>query len=328
MPTTVNGAIDVRLLRTLLILLRECSVSRTAEILGQTQPTISQALKRLRELLKDPLLVRSGGKLVPTERGMELREAVPHLLEELTAYLSPATSFDPQNADRRFRIVANNCLGSVLLPRLFSEIGRRAPRARLEVVAMPSFDKMLTDLAMGSIDLVVGNWPQPPEHLRMAPLLTSDIVCLVRAQHPLAKLNQKLSMERYLAENHISPTLDQPVTLSPIDGRLAELGIERRIAASVPEYAIVPHVLAQSDLMFTTGAPFAEQIAQSMPFALLEAPSALGKMHFYLLWHDCKHHSPAHAWLRQVVKEVAAELRQILPACGESETAAVPAPAE
>ncbi|MFZ2102682.1 MAG: LysR family transcriptional regulator, partial [Oricola sp.] len=75
-----DGALDVRLMRTLYLLLTECSVSRTADILGQTQPTVSLALKRLRYILGDPILVRSGSTLVPTERGLELRESVKRLL--------------------------------------------------------------------------------------------------------------------------------------------------------------------------------------------------------------------------------------------------------
>jgi DNA-binding transcriptional LysR family regulator len=305
----VNGALDVRLLRTLLLLVNECSVSRTAEILGQTQPTVSLALKRLRELLGDPILVRSGGSLVPTERGLDLRETVKRLLAEMDSHLSPVPSFDPAKTDRRFRLVAANCLGAVFLPLIFRAIARQAPRARVDVVPMPAHADLMAHLADGNIDLVIGNWPNPPEQLRIAPLLSTAIQCVVAEGHPLADLDEPLTMRRYLEESHLSPTSDESLSMSPIDGRLLELGLRRRIAAAVPEYAIVPHVLAGSDLLFTTGAPFAEQIARGMPFRLLDAPPELGRMEFYLLWHDCKHHSAAHIWLRQLLKGIAADLK-------------------
>lgn len=268
----VNGALDVRLLRTLLLLVNECSVSRTAEILGQTQPTVSLALKRLRELLGDPILVRSGASLVPTERGLELRETVRRLLADMDAHLSPVPTFDPARSDRRFRIVAANCLGAVFLPRIFRAVARQAPNVRVDVVPMPAFDDLMARLAEGTIDLVVGNWPNPPEQLRIAPLLSTEIRCVVCEGHALADLAGPLSLDRWLAEDHLSPTSDQVTALSPIDGRLIALGRKRRIAASVPEYAIVPHVLAGSHLVFTTGAPFAEEMARGMPFRVLEAP--------------------------------------------------------
>ncbi len=277
---TVNGALDVRLMRTLLLLVTECSVSRTAEILGHTQPTVSFALKRLRELIGDPILVRSGSALVPTERGLELRETVRRLLADMDTHLAPLPNFDPARTERRFRIVAANCLGTVFLPRIFRSVMRQAPHARVDVVPMPPFDELMARLANGSFDLVVGNWPNPPDVLRIAPLLSTDIKCVVAENHPLAELGGPLTMERYLQQSHLSPTSDQLVLMSPIDGRLLSLGLRRRIVAAVPEYAIVPHVLAGSDFVFTTGAPFAEQLAVGMPFRLLDTPPELGRMEF------------------------------------------------
>lgn len=305
----VNGAFDVRLMRTLLLLVTECSVSRTAEILGQTQPTVSLALKRLRELIGDPILVRSGGALVPTERGLELRATLQQLLADIDALLAPPPSFDPEHTKRRFRIAAANCLDSAFLPRIFAQLAEEAPKASIDVATLPGHDELMAHLADGSLDLVVGNWPRPPEQLRLAPLLSTPIKCVIAADHRLAGTIGPLGMEHYLAERHLSPSADVMKQYSPIDGRLMEIGLRRQIAVSVPEYAIVPHMLAGSDLVFTTGAPFAEQMADNGPFAVIDAPIEFGRMEFYLLWHDCKHHSPAHTWFRHLVKASVAGLR-------------------
>jgi len=305
----VNGAFDVRLMRTLLLLVTECSVSRTAEILGQTQPTVSLALKRLRELIGDPILVRSGGVLVPTERGLELRATLQRLLVDIDALLAPLPSFDPARSERRFRIAAANCLDSAFLPRIFARLAEEAPKASIDVATLPGPDELMAHLADGSLDLVVGNWPRPPEQLRLAPLLSTSIKCVVAGDHRLAGTVGPLGMDQYLAERHLSPSADVMKQYSPIDGRLMELGLNRHIAASVPEYAIVPRMLAGSDLIFTTGAPFAEQMAETGNFVVIDAPVAFGCMDFYLLWHDCKHHSPAHIWFRHLVKAAVADLK-------------------
>jgi DNA-binding transcriptional LysR family regulator len=303
------GSLDVRLMRTLLLLLTECSVSRTADLLGQAQPTVSLTLKRLRDMFNDPLLVRSGSALVPTDRGLALRDALEGILTQIDSSLGERAGFDPKTADTKFRIVASNCLGTVLLPPLVGAIAEMAPQISLDLSPMPEQDDLLSGLADGTIDAVIGNWPRPPQHLRLSPILTTDIVCLVRPNHRFAGRRDRMTLSDYLEEGHLSPTSDRHCHLSPIDGRLIELGKRRRIKATVPEYAIAPYVLAQSDLVFTTGRHFAEQVAQTFPFALLEAPEELGRMHFYMLWHDWKHHSPAQIWLRSMIKMVAMRMR-------------------
>lgn len=311
MTTHPIGNLDVRLMRTLLILLTECSVSRTADILGQAQPTISLTLKRLREIFDDPLLVRSGNSLVPTERGMDLRVAMEEILGRIDAHLAPRTSFNPASSTRGFRIVTSNCLGTVFLPPLIGQIGSLAPKVSLDVSPMPEHEDMLSGLSDGTIDAVIGNWPRPPQHLRIAPILTTDIVCLVRPSHPFARRKGRIRMDEYLLEKHLSPTSRRHAHLSPIDGRLIELGLTRQISATVPEYAIAPYILAQSNLMFTTGRHFAEQVAQTFPFAVLDAPEELGQMQFYLLWHERNHHSSDQLWLRGMIKKVAGSMRSL-----------------
>jgi DNA-binding transcriptional LysR family regulator len=305
----ING-LDVRLLRTLLIILTECSVSRTAEALGQTQPTVSLALRRLRKIIGDPILVRNGSHMVPTERGEALREPVRRILDDLDRHLAPAAGFEPARSDRAFRIISKNCLAIVLIPRIVERIRARCPNATVEICHVSTSDEMVRALAGGEADLVLGDWPNPPEQLRMAPLLTTDIVCLAGMRHPQGSA-RAFTMDEYLQLDHISPSGGDSTRLSPIDGRLAELNLRRRIASVVPEYGIIPYVLAQTDLVFTTGRPFAEHLASMMPFSVIEAPPEFGQMHLYMLWHDRSHRAPAHRWLRDLIRAAADEFKAI-----------------
>jgi DNA-binding transcriptional LysR family regulator len=310
----ING-LDVRLLRTLLIILTECSVSRTAETLGQTQPTVSLALRRLRKIVGDPLLVRNGSHMVPTEHGEALREPVRRILDDLDRHLTPSTGFEPERSDRIFRIIAKNCLSIVLIPRIVERIRARCPTATVEICHVSTSEEMVRALADGETDLVLGDWPNPPEQLRMAPLLTTDIVCLVGMRHPKAAAHA-FSMDDYLQLDHISPSGGQSARLSPIDGRLQELNLQRRNVTVVPEYGIIPYVLAQTDLIFTTGRPFAEHLASMMPFSVIDAPPEFGQMHLYMLWHDRSHRAPAHRWLRDLIRGAANEFRAIETSSG------------
>ena len=298
--------LDLKLLKTLHLLLSLRSVSRTAEVLGQSQPGVSASLRRLRDIFSDPLLVRSGPHMVPTERGSELLPVLGQTLEAIEALTEPVEAFDPAASRRHLRIVAANCFSPFFLPRLSELVGERAPGITLEYCAMRSEAELTSQLEDGEIDVVIGNWPAPQETLRYAPLMTTDIVCMVRPSHPLAH-RASLDMATYLSLAHLSPSPIAHAAFSPIDGRLRELHLKRRIAVTVPEYTIAPSILSRTDLVFTTGRPFAEHLASSMNFRLIKAPEELGRMAFYILWHERSHMSACGRWLRDLVREVAGD---------------------
>jgi DNA-binding transcriptional LysR family regulator len=135
-------------------------------------------------------------------------------------------------------------------------------------------------------------------------LMKSEIACLVASDHPLSG-QKAIDLEQYLTLEHISPTTRRQFALSPIDGTLARMQLARRIAVTVPEYSLVAPMLPQSGLVFTTGRPYAEHVARSGGFHVLEAPPELGSMTFYLLWHERSQFSKYHHWLRGVVRRVA-----------------------
>lgn len=302
--------LDVRLMRILDLLLTECSVSRSAVILGQSQPAVSLALKRLRDILGDPLLVRSGSRLVPTERGLDVVARVRRVLADINGIVSPEEAFLPGEATRRVDIFAANCLGTFFLPRIAEVLRREAPNMPVDLSNVTEEREIFNRLESGDLDLVIGNWPMPRENLRFAPLLNTDMVLVMRQSHPFAE-RARLTMAEYLELEHLSPTPRTSAAISPVDGRLAQLNLARRIAMTVPEFTLVPHMLAHTDLVFTSSRPFAEQVMGLMPFAIVEAPEEFGLMKFYMLWHERSHRSPFNRWLRDVVRRVSSEVNEI-----------------
>ena len=299
--------LDIRLLRVLHVLLRVVSVSQAATLLGHSQPAVSASLKRLREIIGDPLLVRSGAHMVLTERGTALVPIVGRILEGVSALTDPLETFEPDSSSRFVRIAAATCFGPFFVPRLSELVLQAAPGMSMEFCALRSSTDMMCGLENGEIDLVIGNWPSPSETLRYAPLLTTDFACLVRNNHPLAG-RAAIDMETYLKLGHLSPTSLASAAFSPVDGRLKEMHLTRRIVASVQEYTVAPSILSRTDLCFTTGRPFAEHLAGSMPLSLLKAPAEFGPMSFYMLWHERLHASACNRWLRTLVRGVASEI--------------------
>jgi DNA-binding transcriptional LysR family regulator len=125
--------------------------------------------------------------------------------------------------------------------------------------------------------------------------------------HPLAR-KKTLTMDEYLASDHVSPTPITNALYSPIDSRLTQVGLRRRVMMSVPEYAQIPELLQETDLIFTTGAPYAQYVADTFGggnLSLLPAPSEFEAMHVHILWHERVQNGQQHRWLRDLVRDVA-----------------------
>ena len=290
-------------LQLLDLLLREGSVTRAAEQSGQTQPALSRRLQRLREVLGDPLLVRSGARLAPTERGAALREPLAEILAQL-ARLQAGAEFDPARSERSFVIASADSLAPTFLPQLIARVIAAGPRLSCHVRPVdPAFD-ISQALDTGVIDLVISNEPRPREDLRTAALYSDEVVCMMREGHPSAA-DRRLTLARYLRLRHLAPHAAGPARGGPIDGALTQAGYPRRISATLPEFNQVPLLLTRSDLVFTTARRFAEHYAATLPIVWSRAPGELPPMHFYQLWHERSHTSPGNRWLREQVGEVA-----------------------
>lgn len=301
-----TDALDIWLLRVLRTLLTERSVTQTALKLNQTQPAISTALRRLREALGDPILVRGKSGMVPTEFGASLLGPAQRVLRDVEFVATPHGRFDPEATRRTFRIAAPDYLNDFFMPTLIARFREAAPHARLEIDSLsPTLDHAAA-LEAGELDLVVGNWPKPDARFARSDLFSDTVVCLMRDDHPLA--HEPLTREAYLAAAHLAPTPYIGARRNAIEIGLAKAGATRRIVTTLPYFGLVPQVLLRSDLIFTTTRRFATHYAQMLPLAVLEAPIAFPRIKCYQLWHPDPGRPHDIAWLRALVDDVSARL--------------------
>ena len=319
-----DDPLDTYLLRVFVLLITERSVSRTALRLNQSQPAVSAALKRLREILGDPLLVREKGGMVPTERALALMSHAKGALAEIDRMTDAPESFEPHSTRHEFRVGSPDYLAPVFVASVAERFRREAPQARLSLHALgPSFD-FERSLAEGDLDVVIGNWPEPPHRMHLSMLLEDEIVCLVAASHPCAK--KGMSVEDYMRAAHVVP---MPYSISQrgvIDSVLASMRINRDERVAVQSFTAAPYLLQGTDLVFTTTRHFAQFYAQLLPLAIIPSPIAFPPMRFYQLWHERNHHSAGHRWLRRLLSDCG---RRIVPPAAEGWGAGAgkPAPA-
>ena len=296
--------IDTRQLRVLLVLLEECSVTQTARRLDQSQPHVSMILRKLRSIIGDPILVRSGSKLVATERGNAMLPLVRTVLEGIDKIVAPPEIFDPAISTKAFRIASADCMEAIFLPPLVQLLRERAPAAKVVVRGIDASFDYAEALERDELDAVICNWPGAPNHLKTARLMTEDIVCVMGPQHSLAG-QEKLTLEQYLSADHIAPVARSRADPGPIEMQLAEQGLHREIQVMVAEFNLIPHILMSSDLIFTASARFAGYFESLMPLHSVTAPPEFEKLKFYLLWHERAHSDARNIWLRGQISEVA-----------------------
>nr|WP_315595745.1 LysR family transcriptional regulator [uncultured Cupriavidus sp.] len=301
--------VDSHLIRVLHLLLTERSVSRTAQLLGQTQPSISVALRRLRALTGDPLLVRSGNRMVPTEHGLALVGAAELALTGIGRILEPATDFDPAHTTRVFRIGSPDYLDVFFVPSVIERFHAQAPHATLEIHHLMAEGGYEHGLADGHLDQVVGNWRTPPDNLHLHPLCADELVCLLREEHPIRA--GAMTAQAYGAAQHLTVATRNLPGHDTIDIELARAGLSRKVTTQIPYFCMAPYVLVRSNLVFTTTRAFASHYASLLPLRIEPLPVPTSALHYYQLWHARSHKDMGSRWLRGIV---AAAAQDIFPA--------------
>jgi DNA-binding transcriptional LysR family regulator len=300
--------IDLHLIRVLNTVLTERSVSRAAIRLGMYQPAVSAALKRLRELAGDPLLVRSGAGMVPTDAGLRMIEPSARILRAAEVLFSDARGFDPATATSTFSLAASDYMDPLFLPQLVAQIKNQAPLCQVDIHALSGESDYRTRLAQGEFDIVIGNWPAPPDDLHMARLFGDEVVCLVAKDHPATR--RGWDSASWLAAEHIAPTPTHPGAKGVIDAYLDTLQVQRNITVRCPHFGLIPAMVAGSLLVLTTGRQYCERFTDALPVKILPCPIDFPRMMYYQLWHERTHASASAKWLRERVKAVAASLRK------------------
>ncbi len=304
--------IDLHLIRVLHTVLTERSVSRAAIRLGMYQPAVSASLKKLRELAGDPLLVRSGPGMVPTDAGLRMLEPSAGILRAAESMFSDVRGFEPATARQTFRIAASDYLDPLFLPQLVAQIKRQAPLCPIEIHPLSAASDYRAALAQGELDVVIANWSTPPDDLHLGRLFGDDVVCLVSSHHPaLRRVRQGgWDVASWLVAEHVAPTPTHPGARGVIDDHLDALGLSRNITARCAHFGLIPSMVASSLLVLTTGRQYCERYVDRLPVTIVPCPVTFPRLMYYQLWHERTHASSAARWLRDRIKAVASELRK------------------
>ena len=286
---------DLNLLVTLDALLDEGSVTGAARRVNLRQSAVSAALERLRGVFDDPLLVRVGNRMQSTPFAKRLQGPVKTALASVSLALALPQRFDPAKAKLTVRLGITDYIGLTLLPALYERLAKEAPGITLEVVPRP-LDDSIARLVAGEIDIAPILNPPESRDLFHMPLVEESFVCVMRAGHPLAK--GRLTPARLVEYPHVAVTAHVGAA-GLVDRAFADLGLRRRIPASVAGFATTFALLAESDLVSIVPGRIARQQAARFGLALRPVPMPVAGFTLSLLWHQRTAHDAAHRWVRE-----------------------------
>jgi DNA-binding transcriptional LysR family regulator len=300
------AAIDLDLLPVLEALLRRRNVTHAAHEVGLSQPAVSRALSRLRDLFDDPLLIRAGGGLTLTPRAERLAPQVAEALEGLRGLFREA-GFDPAQEKRTVRLVASDVHTLLLLPALTARLAREAPGIDVQVSAYGP--ETITLMQQGRLDLAFALETTPlPVGTETLPLGYDRLALVMRRGHPLA--DRPVTPEDYERFPHAAIRIFGDGQ-SELDAALAARGLSRRIALNTPYFTAALAAISHSDLLTTVSEALAQRLAETFGLVCVPSPVAPEPMRLVLVWDRLRGRDPALIWFRECLRDVAAAVYSV-----------------
>lgn len=284
--------LDLNLLVTLDALLGELNVTRAAQRLHYSQPSVSVQLAKLRDIFKDPLLLPGPRGMRPTQRAEELRAPLREALDAIERAVAPARPFDPGQADQTWKLAATDYAESTIVLPALNGLRAAAPNTRLAVVEMVP-PRMEQQAAQSEIDLAFHTTIGAPDGMRRRTLFTERYVLIGRAGH--ARLKRRPTLAQFCKLEHVIVSPDGGGFRGVTDQALNELGLTRRVALSVPHFLFLISAVVNTDLV----AMAPSRLVHANPaLRIVEPPVDVPGYEMSMLWHERVHRDPAHQWLR------------------------------
>jgi DNA-binding transcriptional LysR family regulator len=299
--------IDLNLLVILEAIYTQGGVSRAGEKLHLTQPAISHALSRLRELFHDPLFVRDGRNLAPTPLTRRLIEPLGRSLRFLDAVLNETGRFDPLKTQTQFTLAMRDPVEVWALAPLLRRITLGAPLIDLRIVQVRR--RMIeAALSSGTIDVAIDVLLPLSENVRRHRIAADRLVVVARKGHP--RIRAGFTPATYLQQHHVMVTARRNGSALE-DLSLSERGLRRHVRLRCRNYAAALRVVSETDLVLTMAERYARVLHTGVGNQILSLPIKMPTLDAYLYWHEAVDDDPANCWLRTLVSQAFSASRRV-----------------
>ncbi len=290
--------IDLNLLVIFQQLLQERRVSAVATSLGLTQPTVSNALNRLRQQLGDELFLRTSKGMEPTAYAMQLAEPISYALSAIHETLNQRTRFDPDKSQRKFIVGMSDIAEIDFLPKLMKVLAEIAPGVSIATIRTTGAD-LAEDMESGRDDIAIGWLPHLKSGFFQRRLFTQEHVCLFRRGHWLDK-SAPLTKEEFESAEHVVVS-GIGTGHATIDASIEKLGVKRKAVLTVPHFVAVGHILASTDMIATVPERFARHCVNPFNLRYVNLPLNLSEIGINVFWHSRFHKEVGNQWFRTLI---------------------------
>lgn len=297
--------LDLNLLVALDALLAERSITRAAERIHLSQPATSGALARLREFFGDELLVRVGAQMKPTPLGESLAAPVSNILMQIQTTVERDLEFEPENAERKFRILCSDYTVSTVISPLVEHLAQAAPGIQLEIFSPNNNPK--ESLEQGEVDfLIMPSYILSDDH-PFDNLFAEGFVCLGWDENPL--FDRALSQEEFINAGHVSVRFGSSRQMSRDQIFLKErYGIEPNVEIVTSTFNSIPSMLVNTRRIATCYQTLASYWQDILPLKTSPLPFEMPEISWGLQWHKYREFDPGVLWLRDQFAHVVENL--------------------
>jgi len=298
---------DLNLLKTFDVVMRTRSVNDAAESLGITAPAVSHALNRLREQYQDPLFIRKGRGIAPTNFAIELHEEIQEPLNLLLNGAKSRQHFNPQASQRTFRISSHKDLDLMLVPPLIDYRDRHAPNVKLSAdIEHVDERNRQDDLRMRKVDLIIATTPLDEHGYHNELLLYLPLVVVCNKNHP--RIQGSITHQQFFSERHLlwgTQRLNQDI----LDSLVSKPQPARHIVYKTDSICNAVMMAAQTDWLCVTSQWHADLLAPNQQLQVLPLPFELGALPVYMTWHHSQQQDTGHQWLKESLLNVTERYR-------------------
>ena len=285
---------DLNLFVILNAIYTEGSLTKAAEVVGITQPAVSNALSRLREKFDDDLFIRTGTGMVPTQKTENIINDIQSALTLMQQSVNEPDTFDAENTTRTFKLSLGDISEGRVLPYIMKEIDQNAKNISVGSYAYKRSDQVHA-LATHNLDFVVDPVIPASDEINSYTVFEDDFVVIHREDHPLSKIENP-TIDDILSQGHLHVS-SRKRGLHLIDVELDKIGYRRNVALRCQHFLIAPTIVKSTDLVLFATRSFAK--AHNLPF--VEIPAEIPSMEYFLIWHKSDEGDGGHIWMKDLI---------------------------